>query len=148
MGMQQELSSPFHILLPVRYTMPCVHKSTIITGWTRQYYAGEKAWDDGPVIGRVNISLFGICPVMDTRLVYSKCKETEEKQWEFYKLLTPEEMIDNQHDQVHGHWSLETTNLIGSPKLMANGHMQSGISTAHLAPTKRKTNEGTNTTYM
>jgi hypothetical protein len=88
--------------------------------------------------------------VVDVWLVYSKCTETEEKQREFYKLLT-EEIMDNQHGQVHRHQSLElASSLVGSPKLItAKGHMWSGIS-AHNIPTKRKrkTKEGANTRYM
>ena len=96
---------------------------------------------------RVNLSLFGMC-VVDTWLVYSKCKETDEKQCEFYELLA-EEMIDNQHDQVRGRRSMDM-DMMGNPDLVtADGHMRSGIS-AHLTPTKkkRKSKDGSSSACM
>ena len=95
---------------------------------------------------RVNLSLFGMC-VVDAWLVYSKCKETEEKEREFYELLA-EEMIDNSHDQVRGRGRRPMDiDLIGNPDLItADGRMRSGIS-AHLTPTKKKkkSKDGSNT---
>ncbi len=87
----------------------------------------------------MNLSLFGMC-VVDSWLVYSKCTETEEKQWELYKLLA-EEMIENMHDQVHGHQPLETYKVESPELITANKHMQSGIS-ATTYPQKRKGRQG------
>ena len=96
------------------------------------------------------MSLVGMC-VVDSWLVYSKYTESEEKQQDFYEAL-PEELIDNKHDQVQSCQSMATdsTDSMGSPKLItADGHLRSGIS-AHITPTKKKRKKrgGCATSYM
>jgi hypothetical protein len=88
---------------------------------------------------RVNMSILGMV-LVDSWLAFTQCTNSEEKQKDFYILLS-EELIDNNYDRTGGRSRRQEDGGIGSnssPTIThATGAPRSGIY-AHLTPTKRR----------